>query len=284
MTIFCKRVDAECEITDLEVGEQVVCPCCGDKFVVDDQILPRDAYEDALFRKSKILLVEGACKHMEHTKSSKDTYSMLLDIAHKQNEKEVQFCLGKILYDNAREYRLAAYWFERAAKQGHAEAEKRLEECKRRGFGLEQTTDARILKAHPSELMEELLKSKKAAAEAEEAKKKALAKDKKAAAGEQKNKPWLAIVIKRILRFMFCGPSTNGEWIVFALFFPITVPVIGILVTITEFIKIIVAESLGHVVVIDGGGGGGGDGFFDEVSCRRRDDYQFITGTGKFAN
>jgi hypothetical protein len=70
---------------------------------------------------------------------------------------------------------------------------------------------------------------------------------------------------------------------VFALFFPITVPVIGVLASITAIFQLIVAESTGNVVVIDGGDGGGGDGFFDEVSCRRRDDYQFITGTGKFA-
>ena len=42
----------------------------------------------------------------------------------------------------------------------------------------------------------------------------------------------------------------------------------------------ILGAATGNVVIVDGGGG---DGFFDEVSTRRRDDYQFITGTGKYA-
>ncbi len=89
--------------------------------------------------------------------------------------------------------------------------------------------------------------------------------------------------LMKIIKFIFWGPSTENEWIVFALFFPITVPVIGVLACITSIFQLIIAESTGNVVVLDGGGCGGGDGFFDEVSCRRRDDYQFMTGTGKFA-
>ena len=83
------------------------------------------------------------------------------------------------------------------------------------------------------------------------------------------------------LRFICYGPSTNNEWIVFGLLLPITFPVVMIGVLITALLQIMVCESTGSVVIV--GDGGSGDGFFDEVSCRRRDDYQFITGTGKYA-
>ena len=62
---------------------------------------------------------------------------------------------------------------------------------------------------------------------------------------------------------------------------PITLPIWMICQFIIGCLEILVGELTGNVVIVDGGGSG--DGFFDEVSDRRREDYQFITGTGKYA-
>ena len=55
MLIRCKKTGEEYEITDREIGEKIECPCCGEKFVVDDKILPRGVYVAALVRKTEVI-------------------------------------------------------------------------------------------------------------------------------------------------------------------------------------------------------------------------------------
>ena len=86
-------------------------------------------------------------------------------------------------------------------------------------------------------------------------------------------------IIKRIFRFFMCGPRGPLEVLLWVSLWMVTVPVWFVSQFIMGILEVIVGEVNGTNVYIDGGG----DGFFDEVSTRRRDDYQFITGTGKYA-
>ena len=61
MTMFirCKHTGEEYEITDREIGEKIQCPCCGEKFVVDDTVLPEDVYVAALIRKTEAIVLRN---------------------------------------------------------------------------------------------------------------------------------------------------------------------------------------------------------------------------------
>ena len=76
-------------------------------------------------------------------------------------------------------------------------------------------------------------------------------------------------------------PIYQSRGLLWGLLLPITLPIWMVCQFIVGCLEILVGELTGNVVIVDGGGSG--DGFFDEVSCRRRGDYQFITGTGKYA-
>ena len=98
---------------------------------------------------------------------------------------------------------------------------------------------------------------------------------------KSENRPLVHPGVKAFLRFFACGPSTKVGGLLWGLLLPITLPIWMVCQFIIGCLEILVGELTGNVVIVDGGGSG--DGFFDEVSCRRRDDYQFITGTGKYA-
>lgn len=98
--------------------------------------------------------------------------------------------------------------------------------------------------------------------------------------GEAGLPPPAYLYLRRFLRFCVYGPDTVPEGLLWGVMCPVTLPimVIGLFVV---GIRELFSPVAGPVYVVDGGGSG--DGFFDEVSTRRRDDYQFITGTGKYA-
>ena len=93
-------------------------------------------------------------------------------------------------------------------------------------------------------------------------------------------RPLVFPAVKTFFRFFICGPETEKGWALWALLFPITFPILLFFQCVIGVLSAILGAATGNVVIVDGGGG---DGFFDEVSTRRRDDYQFITGTGKYA-
>lgn len=99
---------------------------------------------------------------------------------------------------------------------------------------------------------------------------------------EMEDKPIVCEVVKDIIRFFVSGPRSNGGWLLWGLMVPVTLPIWMVCQFVIGCIEVFLGELTGSVMVVDGGSGGG-EGFFDEVSCRRRDDYQFITGTGKYA-
>lgn len=98
---------------------------------------------------------------------------------------------------------------------------------------------------------------------------------------KSEDRPLVRSGVKTFLRFFICGPSTNEGWILWALLLPITFPIWMVCQFVIGCLEVFVGAMTGNIVIVDGGGSG--DGFFDEVSSRRRDDYQFITGTGKYA-
>ena len=96
------------------------------------------------------------------------------------------------------------------------------------------------------------------------------------------DKPIVCELVKDVIRFFVCGPRSNEGWLLWGLMVPVTLPIWMVCQFVIGCIEVFLGELTGSVMVVDGGCGGG-EGFFDEVSCRRRDDYQFITGTGKYA-
>ena len=154
MLIHCKKTGEKYEITDREIGEKIECPCCGEKFIVDDALLPKDIYEAAQIRKTEALALrdEPLCTLYEH--GSEWKYAKLFDSAYEDNDAEAQFQLARWLYDCEQEYLLAEYWFGRAAKRKHAEANRRLEECHKHGLGVKQNENGNEVQNHISDLLE----------------------------------------------------------------------------------------------------------------------------------
>lgn len=97
----------------------------------------------------------------------------------------------------------------------------------------------------------------------------------------QTKRPMVCSGVKNFIRFFMCGPSTNGGWFLWGLLWPLTFPIWMVSQFIIGCIEVMVGAMTGNIVVVDGGGSG--EGLFDEVSCRRREDIQFLTGTGKYA-
>lgn len=153
MVIKCKKTGEEYAITDREIGEKIECPCCGEKFVVDDALLPKNVYEAALIRKSEAIAIrdEPACDL--YRRGSEGKYAKLFDCAQENDDAEAQFQLAKWLYDSERSYSLAAYWFARASKRNHAEARRRLAECHGHGFGVKQDDGREEVQNHISDLL-----------------------------------------------------------------------------------------------------------------------------------
>ena len=154
MFIRCKKTGEEYEITDREIGEKVECPCCGEKFVVDDALLPENIYEAALIRKSEAIALRDEPVYALYKHGSEGKYAKLFDYAYENNDVEAQFQLARWLYDCEQEYSLATYWFGQAAKRKHAEATKRLEECHKHGFGVKQDENCETVRNHISDLLE----------------------------------------------------------------------------------------------------------------------------------
>ena len=98
--------------------------------------------------------------------------------------------------------------------------------------------------------------------------------------GEAGLPPPAYLYLRRFLRFCVYGPDTVPEGVLWASLCPVTLPIMVVGVFVVG-IRELFSPVAGPVVVIDDDRSG--DGFFDEVSTRRREDYQFITGTGKYA-
>ena len=154
MLIHCKKTGEEYEITDREIGERVECPCCGEKFVVDDTILPADVYTAALIRKTEAIVLRDEPKRTLYEHGTESGCAVLFDGAYEYNNAEAQLRLARWLYDGEREYVLAAYWFECAAKQGDDDAAKWLNECHKQGLGCRQENGSVIEQDHISDLLE----------------------------------------------------------------------------------------------------------------------------------
>lgn len=88
--------------------------------------------------------------------------------------------------------------------------------------------------------------------------------------------------VKGFVHFCVYGPENAAEGVLYALLFPITltVHVIGLIVL---SVRDLFVAGKNNTYYVDSGVGYDGDGFFDEVSTRRREDFQFMTGTGKYA-
>ena len=139
MFIHCKKTGEEYEITDREIGERVECPCCGEKFVVDDTILPADVYTAALIRKTEAIAMWKEVDEIEfdgYKHGTESEYEKLFDRAYDEDNADAQFELAKRLFENHKEYALAAFWFGCAAEKKHPEATYRLAECYWNGIGL----------------------------------------------------------------------------------------------------------------------------------------------------
>ena len=154
MLIRCKKTGEEYEITDREIGEKIECPCCGEKFVVDDALLPENVYEAALIRKSEAVVLQGEPMRTLYRHGSEGDYAKLFDSAYEGNDVEAQFQLARWLYDCNQEYSLAAYWFGLAATRKHFEAARRLKECHSYGFGVKQDENRHEIQNHISDLLE----------------------------------------------------------------------------------------------------------------------------------
>ena len=98
--------------------------------------------------------------------------------------------------------------------------------------------------------------------------------------GEAGMPPAAYLYIRRFLRFCVYGPDTVPEGLLWGVMSPVTLPimVVGLFVL---GLKELFSPVRGPVYVVDGGGSG--EGLFDEVSTRRREDLQFLLGTGKYS-
>ena len=95
-----------------------------------------------------------------------------------------------------------------------------------------------------------------------------------------KERPIVFPIVKDFFLFFINGPKTEGGWVIWGLLLPITFPLLCFFQLTLGFVSAIASAYNGQVVVVDGGSGGG---FFDEVSDRRREDIEFLMGTGKYA-
>ena len=99
MLIRCKNTNEEYEITDKEIGEKIECPCCGEKFIVDDKVLPRDAYEASLIRKTEAI-VSGSKAIVTgklYVHDTESEYERLFDRAYSERNLDAQLELAKRL-------------------------------------------------------------------------------------------------------------------------------------------------------------------------------------------
>ena len=145
MLIRCKKTGEEYEITDREIGEKIECPCCGEKFVVDDLIISDAAYTAALIRKTEALMLRNEPKQKLYKHGTESSAALLFDRAYEHKDAEAQFQLAKWLFDNEREYALAAFWFECAAAKKHPEATYRFAECLWNGIGIRKNIDRAVV-------------------------------------------------------------------------------------------------------------------------------------------
>ena len=144
MFISCKKTGEEYEITDREIGEKVECPCCGEKFVVDDLIISDAAYTAALIRKTEAVMLRNEPMQALYKHGTESSAALLFDRAYEYRDAEAQFQLAKWLFDNERAYPLAAFWFECAAAKKHPEATYRFAECLWNGIGVRKNIDRAV--------------------------------------------------------------------------------------------------------------------------------------------
>ena len=145
MFIRCKKTGEEYEITDREIGEKVECPCCGEKFVVDDTVLSADVYTAALIRKTEAVMLRNEPKQALYKHGTESSAAFLFDRAYEHKDAEARFQLAKWLFDNEREYALAAFWFECTAAKKHPEATYRFAECLWNGIGIRKNIDRAVV-------------------------------------------------------------------------------------------------------------------------------------------
>ena len=124
MLIKCNKTGEEYEITDREVGEKIECPCCGEKYVVDENVIPADDYAVCIVRKTAAIAAIIEISFDENVpQSNVGQYEELFNRAYGQNDAAAQVKLARILIETEKEPELGRFWFEQAARQGCPEAE-----------------------------------------------------------------------------------------------------------------------------------------------------------------
>ena len=102
MKVLCRNTGIKFEISDDEIAEKVLCPCCGEKFSANRDVIADDEYEAAIIRKT-YAIDHGVVK-------------MLFPKAYAEGDAKAQCMLGQFLIKEAK-YSLAVYWFKAARYQ-----------------------------------------------------------------------------------------------------------------------------------------------------------------------
>lgn len=138
MKVLCRNTGIKFEISDDEIAEKVLCPCCGEKFSANWDVVADDEYVAAIIRKT-YAIDHGVVK-------------MLFPKAYAEGDAKAQCMLGQFLIKEAR-YSLAVYWFKAARYQGYPDGIYHIAECYWNGVGVEMDLDlASILYSKAAEL------------------------------------------------------------------------------------------------------------------------------------
>ena len=90
-------------------------------------------------------------------------------------------------------------------------------------------------------------------------------------------------VFKGVFRFFISGPKSPVEIVLWMLMLPITLPILLICQLAMAWMAAIVTLCKDCATLRGGHSDYGGGGLFDEVSTARREDIQFLLGTGPYA-
>ena len=90
-------------------------------------------------------------------------------------------------------------------------------------------------------------------------------------------------MFKGVFRFFISGPKSPVEIVLWMLMLPITFPILFICQLAIAWMASIVTMCKDCATLSGGHSDYGGGGLFDEVSTARREDIQFLLGTGPYA-
>ena len=126
MLIRCKKSGKEFEITDNEVGVKIKCPCCGERLLVDDSVLPSDVYTATLIRKTEVIALEPDTirfNDLFERGTDEYEYEQLFNRAYEERNADAQFELAMRIDDTENQPELVRFWVAQAANGGNAEAQ-----------------------------------------------------------------------------------------------------------------------------------------------------------------